>query len=382
MVKKKTINVKNNNSKKRKNKYKSLGLISPFYFNNNNSFIYNIKYYANFKKFCHNINEYKPSLNERIFLRANIESIEKSFEIIERKKNNNKLSPYFQKIYPYIRKVEEIYSKEIKTIEVIMKNRKKEGNISLKKIKEILQNEYKINISRSKINKILKNKLKYKYVKISAKNKDLNNIRYKIISFIFIKILIRGMLLNYNFIFIDESHFKTKNNNYKSWIRKNEDAHFGNNKNEKLNIILAVTVQKVFNFSFIKENINHINFYSFLEDTIKKLSEDDIKRTIIIMDNCTVHFSKNVIDLMKKNNLKIMYTVPYESEFNPIELSFRHIKNIIYRKIYSNITDLKNDVLTIIKSKDMNRCIFKNFKETLMKYENFIERNINIDLNE
>lgn len=381
MVKKKKIKFKKKKSEKRINIHNSLGLISPFHFHNNNSFIYNIKFYENFKKFCNNINEYKPSLNERIFIRNNIENIEKSFGLIEMENNNNKISKFFQKIYPYITKVEENYSEEIKYIELIMKNRKKEGNISLRKIKEILQNEYEINISRSKINKILKNKLKYKYIKISPKNKNLNNIRYKIISFIFIKILIRGMLLNYNFIFIDESHFKTKNNNYKSWLKDNEDVHFGNNKNEKLNIILAVSVQKVINFLFLKENINHVNFYNFMEETIKKLSEDDIKRTIIIMDNCTVHFSKNVIELMKNNKLKILYTVPYESEFNSIELAFRYIKNKIYKKIYSNITELKDDVLAIIKSKDMNKCIFKNFKETLLKYENFVEGNINIDLN-
>ena len=381
MVKKKGNKTQKPNSKKRKYLINSLGLISSFHFYYNNSFIYNIKYYTNFTKFCSNINEYKPSLDERKFIRANIESIDKSFEIIEKKKHTNKVSPFFQKIYPYIKKVEELYSKEIKAIEAIMKCRKKERNISLTKIKEILQKEYKINISRSKINKILRNKLKYRYVKISAKNKDLNNMKYKIISFIFIKILIRGLLLNFNFIFIDESNFKTKNNNFKSWLKDSEDAHFGNNKNGKLNFVLAISVRKVINFSFMKENINHINFYNFMEDTIKKLSKDAIKRTIFVMDNCTVHFSKNVIELIKKNELNILFTVPYESEFNPIELSFRYIKNIIYKKIYSNITDLKDDVLTIIKSKDMNKCILKNFKETLLKYERFIEINIDIDLN-
>ena len=29
----------------------------------------------------------------------------------------------------------------------------------------------------------------------------------------------------------------------------------------------------------------------------------------------------------------------------------------------------------------MNKCILKNFKETLLKYERFIEINIDIDLN-
>ena len=52
----------------------------------------------------------------------------------------------------------------------------------------------------------------------------------------------------------------------------------------------------------------------------------NISDCIFIMDNLRVHLSKEIKELVKLYKIKIIYTVPLKSSFNPIEFSFRFIK--------------------------------------------------------
>ena len=60
--------------------------------------------------------------------------------------------------------------------------------------------------------------------------------------------------------------------------------------------------------------------------------------------------------------------------FKPIELEFRFIKNKFNKKIFSYIEE-------ILQNKIIEKNLFKNFNEILFKYENYIEKNIKINLN-
>jgi len=140
--------------------------------------------------------------------------------------DNNYVSNYFQNLFPYIKKITTCENKETRIIKEIMINRKKNENISILKIKEILKEKYKINLSKSSIYRILKNKLKYRFRKTVVKNKELNEIKYIIISFISIKIIIRAMKLNLNFIYIDETNFCLENTHYKTWRTKDDNINF------------------------------------------------------------------------------------------------------------------------------------------------------------
>ena len=73
--------------------------ISPFYFDLENSFIYNFKFYNDFKIFCKSFNDYKPSDDESFFLINNINYFVQSFSIFERKKNDFNIIQYFHKIF-------------------------------------------------------------------------------------------------------------------------------------------------------------------------------------------------------------------------------------------------------------------------------------------
>ena len=369
------------NSKKL-SKAKSLNLISPFKYEKKNSFIYIIKYFKEYKKFCKSYNDFKLNKEEILYLEENINDLRKSFANNDYDSKSIEVIDFLKEKYFHLKKVEENFSENILLIKNIIENRNKAENITIRKIKNILMTKYNIKISLSTIHRIIKNKLKYRYRKTMIKTKDLEKLNYKIMSFIFIKIILRAMQFNLDFIFIDETNFNLINNNFKTWIKKNDNVHFGPKKKEKINMILAITTNKIINYSLTKENINSENFLKFIENTINKLDKNYLSNCIIIMDNLSVHLTKNVLNYFKDNNIKLMFTVPYESMFNPIELSFRFIKNYIYKRIFTNMNNLKKYIIDIINSKNFSSNLLLNFVETIEKYYIFEKNNESLNLDE
>lgn len=67
MVKKKNNN-KTNPKKKIKTLNNCLNLVSPFNFNENDNFIYNIKFYKDFYRFGNSFNKYKPFFEDFLII--------------------------------------------------------------------------------------------------------------------------------------------------------------------------------------------------------------------------------------------------------------------------------------------------------------------------
>jgi len=199
-------------------------------------------------------------------------------------------------------------------------------------------------------------------------------------SFIFIKIIIRAIKLKFNIIFVDESNFKLQNPNFKTWIKNDEFPNYGYKNNDKINFLLAVSANKVINYKFTNQNTNTKVFKSFMLDTIDKISDEDKSNTLFIMDNHTSHISKEFLRLVKKK-IKILYNVPYESPFNCVELSFRHLKNITYKQIFPTIRSLIEEVERILDDKKFEETLYKNYIETIKKYVNYSKYYIDKDLN-
>ena len=78
------------------------------------------------------------------------------------------------------------------------------------------------------------------------------------------------------------------------------------------------------------------------------------------MDNCTSHKTNEIIEFFLNEKINIIYTPPYQSIFNPIELAFRALKRKIYSKIYSDIEELMSDEKDFFKSKELKRTLLLN----------------------
>ena len=115
---------------------------------------------------------------------------------------------------------------------------------------------------------------------------------------------------------------------------------------------------------------------------VNNMSQDEKNRTIFILDNLKSHYTLELFEFYYNNHLKILFTVPYNSPFNMVEICFRYIKNIIYKKIYSSKSELLKDIKNILEGKVIYKSLDKLFKETLNKYKKFVDDYIFFYLND
>lgn len=363
-------------------KTRSLKLISPLHFNFQHKFYYEIRKYSFFIRFVDDQNDYKPLNNEIKLLEDYIFNNRKYIHSNEENNNIISILPTFAKAISNLKKLPKLINPIHQNIkEIFEENRKNNCKNSISKIREIYAKKYDKTLSIKTIHRIMRNKLLLNFKKSILKPKKLDNLIYKKMSFLFIKCIIRAINLNFRLIFIDESYFKIKNNNFRFWQDKNDPCHYGNENNNKSNFLLAIGIDEIIHYKFTSQNTNSNLFIDFFKEIIQKISNNDLKKVIFIMDNLTSHCTDNFKKLIIKNSLKVIYTVPYESSYNPIELAFRSIKLFTYKNIYNNMTQLINDVKIIITSNKFKKTLFKNFLETLEKYIIFIRKNKNLDLN-
>lgn len=97
-----------------------------------------------------------------------------------------------------------IYAKKIKQIIDEYKGPK---TITLKYIKDKYKELYEEKISLITISRILRFHLRFRYRKTKIKNSKLGNIYYILMSYGFIKGIIKAINLKFNIIYVDECGF-------------------------------------------------------------------------------------------------------------------------------------------------------------------------------
>ena len=94
-----------------------------------------------------------------------------------------------------------------------------------------------------------------------------------------------------------------------------------------------------------------------------------------------MHLTIDLFKFYNEKGLKVLFNVPYKSNWNMIELVFRLIKNLTYKNIYQNINSLEKDILEIIKSGKIENSLKNLYKETFSNYDCFINDNKDLNLN-
>ena len=125
------------------------------------------------------------------------------------------------------------------------------------------------------------------------------------------KIFSSAIRLGLKFIYIDESGFYLHNNHFRNWVEDNEEIYFYNKGNKKLNLLLAVSSEKIIHYSIQEENTNSSNFNKFIEDMIRKINKDKEQNYVMILDNFSCHLTNELFETYC-NNIFIF--------FNPIPI--------------------------------------------------------------
>jgi transposase len=99
-----------------------------------------------------------------------------------------------------------------------------------------------------------------------------------------------------------------------------------NKRGKNVSIIGAISVNEVLTSVNLIGTTDTITFEAFI---ILKLVPKLWKGACVMMDNCTIHTSKEIEKAIKTQGVKLIYLSPYSPEFSPIEHLWSKLKNIL-----------------------------------------------------
>lgn len=208
-----------------------------------------------------------------------------------------------------------------------MENKDKRNLLSCRKIANLYFEKAGNKTNRTTVNKIIRYKFGYTSRKIVPKNKIIEPERNGLISFAFLKIVVKCVYLGFKLIYVDESIICNKNNNFRCLVQKDEEILFDYYNIGKLNLLMAINEKEVLYYKLNKETTNEERFLNFMENLLKKLDDKKDEKYVIIMDNLLSHKTERLIQFYNENKINILYNSPYLSKWNSIELAFRNLKH-------------------------------------------------------
>ena len=138
-------------------------------------------------------------------------------------KNVSKILTIFYDAISNLNEIPKQNSDYAKKIKKIIDEYKGPKTITLKYIKDKYNEFYNKDISLITISRILRFHLGFQYRKTKIKNSKLEDINYIIMSYGFIKGIIKAIDLKFNIIYIDECGFQLENNNLRIWRRPGDE---------------------------------------------------------------------------------------------------------------------------------------------------------------
>ena len=88
---------------------------------------------------------------------------------------------------------------------------------------------------------------------------------------------------------------------------------------------MAVGYDKIYYYQLIRKNINAEIFLNFTDNIIESVSLEE-KNSFIILDNLSKDLTIGSFKFYNEKGLKVLFNIPYKSNWNMIELVFRFMK--------------------------------------------------------
>lgn len=257
-------------------------------------------------------------------------------------------------------------------LEFLKKTIKKNPSLTLNEINILLLENKKVKISISYLFYIIKYKLNITHKQLRLKyypEKKLETLKFDKKEF-YKKIVKKGIK---NIISIDETAFYLNMDRNFGRCIKGKRCYKTIHKYPyvKFNFVCAIKYGKVVGYKLYQKNTGGIDkekFKAFYDEFIN----GKYKNYLIILDNAQFHRSKELQDHINKKN-KIIYSLPYNPNLNPIENFFSQLKSHIKGKSPDSYESLNDEIKRIIKHK-ISKIHLKNyFKYLLVQEEHFIQ---------
>ena len=142
-------------------------------------------------------------------------------------------------------------------------------------------------------------------------------------------------------VWIDKSSFSSASLPLYSWMLKGWDAERVIRPSSKIYNVIAAQWNKKSYFVIESDSTNKASFINFVLELDKELriildQNTYEKRMIVILDNASIHKTKNVKFIMKKLKWMVFTTPPYYPELNQIEHPLGILKARILKLILTS----------------------------------------------
>ena len=150
--------------------------------------------------------------------------------------------------------------------------------------------------------------------------------------------------------FFDESGFTLDPYVPYAWQNKGERIEVPSSSSKRLNVLGFISRDCKFTSFVFEESINT----SCVVATFDKFSLDLDKKTVVLIDNASMHTSREFvknIEKWEKRGMFIMYNAPYSPELNIIEVLWKQIKyKWLPFSAYDSFNNLKTELFYILKN--------------------------------
>ena len=122
-------------------------------------------------------------------------------------------------------------------------------------------------------------------------------------------------------------------------------------RGQRINAIACMSSSGILAVESVQRTINGEMFYDFLCGTLIPQMmpfNGSNPHSIVIMDNCSIHHTHEVKDLLHQAGVLTLYLPPYNPDLNPTEEAFSYVK--AYLKKHDDIIQAGISLVSVLQS--------------------------------
>ena len=122
-------------------------------------------------------------------------------------------------------------------------------------------------------------------------------------------------------------------------------------RGNRVSAIAAMCWNGILDVDLTTESVNGDAFYDFVCGTLipnMHPYDGQSPNSVIVMDNCSIHHTNRVQQLLDNAGIILIYLPPYSPDLNPIELAFGFVKS--YLKQHDDVIEVFPNIIPLVKS--------------------------------
>jgi len=204
--------------------------------------------------------------------------------------------------------------------------------ITLKSIQQRCQSQLNINVSIASLHRAINN-FNYSFKRTSLvpeKRNDPDVILQRKQYVIELNRLTRHIKINYKLFFIDEAGFNVSMRTFGGRSMRGTCAvhvvpGFGS---RNISLCAAMSSEGLVKYKTQTVAYNTSSFYTFVEELLIHLTQQEVKNIVLVMDNVPFHKPSIIKNLVVSFDAKILFLPSYSPFLNPIENLFANGNNV------------------------------------------------------